>query len=99
MSTNVSRQPDHIVALQDSLNYQFSSLRYLVEALRAPGSGANMFHDYQGTDGYRRLAQLGEIVIRLAIVDDGYSCGSERGEAPHHAKASNCERVQVPILL
>ena len=43
-----------------------------MEALRAPGAATNTFYEQQGTEGYRNLAQLGESLIRLLIIDDGY---------------------------
>ena len=78
MSSPTSGQPGHIIALQEELGYHFSTLRYLVEALRAPGAGSSSHDDIHVVDGYRRLAQLGESAMRLAVADDGYNNGSER---------------------
>lgn len=74
--------PQHILDLQMSLQYKFVHLRYLVEALRAPGSGyTNPQADQQGNDGYRRLAQLGDSLLRTMIIDDGYVCNKDRGKS------------------
>lgn len=72
--------PAYIASLQGDLAYSFSNMRNLVEALRAPGAGFDTQFNVQGVDGYRRLSQLGESLLRMIIIDEGYTRGDQRGQ-------------------
>ena len=70
--------PAYIASLQGALTYSFSNMRNLVEALRAPGAGFDTQSNVQGVDGYRRLSQLGESLLRTIIIDEVYIRGDQR---------------------
>ena len=80
MAGNPTAVPEYIQVLQASLDYNFTNMRYLVEALRAPGSGFNTHQNQHGVDGYRRLAQLGESLVQSVVIDDCYHRDMERGQ-------------------
>lgn len=81
MAASTAGLPQHTLDLQRSLDYQFMDLRYLVEALRAPGSGFTSAQaDQQGNDGYKRLAQLSDSLLRTMIIDEGHLCNKDRGK-------------------
>ncbi|KAI0120741.1 hypothetical protein BJ170DRAFT_646590 [Xylariales sp. AK1849] len=79
MAINSFGPPECIVTLQSNLKYTFTGTGHLLEALRAPGSGFNGPHNHHGTEGYRRLAQLGESLVRVAIIEESYARGLDRG--------------------
>ncbi|KAL2058320.1 hypothetical protein ABVK25_001046 [Lepraria finkii] len=70
--------------LQNILGYKFNNAQYLWEAVQAPGSiirsgeisGAGTIRHSAGwqrfPDGNRRLAVLGDTVLKLALVEDWY---------------------------
>ena len=68
------------VAVQGIIVYQFNDLSLLTEALQAPGSlvmyaGARVL-----PDGHKRLALLGDTVLKLALLDHWYAGGGSRGK-------------------
>ena len=79
--------------VQSKIGYNFKNAPYLWEALQAPGSivrsgeieGAGTERHSVGfqriPDGNRRLAVLGDAVLRLAIVEDWYKSEAVRGMA------------------
>ena len=79
--------------VQSRIGYNFKKAPYLWEALQAPGSvvrsgeieGAGTEYHSVGfqrfPDGNRRLAVLGDAVLRLAIVEDWYKGDTVRGMA------------------
>ena len=76
---------------QIKIGYDFKNAPYLWEALQAPGSivrsgeidGAGTERHSVGfqrfPDGNRRLAVLGDAVLRLALVEDWYKGDTVRG--------------------
>jgi dsRNA-specific ribonuclease len=59
--------------LKSTLTYQFTNPRHLLEVLRAAGSGYNIYQSRTIIDGNKRLAQLGDAVIKLAVLEDWYA--------------------------
>lgn len=84
MASVVSSPPQYITELQRSLQYDFNNMGHLVEALRAPGAGYLGPTLQRGNEGYRRLAQLGECLLRVAIIDESYVRGLDRGRGHHY---------------
>ena len=73
--------PEPVEQLQSILTYRFANPRYLIEALRAVGSGYNMSQSSNSIDGNKRLAHVGDAVTRAVVLDDWYISGAERGIA------------------
>ena len=81
--------------VQKEIGYNFKDTLYLWEALQAPGSivrsgeiaGAGTARHSVGfqrfPDGNRRLAVLGDTVLRLALVEDWYRGEGIRGMADY----------------
>ncbi len=79
--------------LQNRIGYKFKNAQYLWEAVQAPGSivrsgevlGAGTERHSVGfesfPDGNRRLAVLGDTVLKLALVEDWYKGEAVRGTA------------------
>ena len=78
---------------QSRIGYNFKNAQYLWEAVQAPGSiirsgeveGAGTERHSAGfqrfPDGNRRLAVLGDTVLKLALVEDWYKREGSRGMA------------------
>lgn len=78
--------------LQNIIGYKFNNAQYLWEAVQAPGSiirsgeisGAGTIRHSVGwqrfPDGNRRLAVLGDTVLKLALVEDWYKGDEVRGQ-------------------
>ena len=76
---------------QTRIGYNFKNVLYLWEALQAPGSVVRsgslegipttyhsmMFRRFP--DGNRRLAILGDTVLKTALIEDWYKSGDARG--------------------
>jgi len=72
--------PDTLSAvndLQTVLAYQFTNSKYLHEALRAAGSGHGA--TTSSIDGNKRLAHLGDAIMKVAVLEVWYASGAERG--------------------
>ena len=77
--------------VENRIGYPFQNATFLWEAVQAPGSivrsgevlGAGTERHSTGfvrfPDGNRRLAVLGDTVLKLALVDDWYRGGGVRG--------------------
>ena len=84
--------------VQSRIGYKFNNAPYLWEALQAPGSivrsgeieGAGNERHSVGfqryPDGNRRLAVLGDAVLRLALVEDWYKGEAVRGMANSNSR-------------
>ena len=82
---------DTLRKAQTKIGYNFKNVLYLWEALQAPGSvvrsgsleGAPTTYHSIGfqrfPDGNRRLAILGDTVLKTALVEDWYRGGDTRG--------------------
>jgi len=58
---------------EEIIGYHFDNQSFLIEALSAPGSGLSR-------DGNRRLAQLGDSVMKTVLLDGLYLAQDERCE-------------------
>lgn len=67
--------------IEGLLEYAFQDRSYLLEALHAPGSGLDRVGNRAIPDGNRRLAMLGDAVIKSVILDGWYSTQEERGRS------------------
>lgn len=65
--------------VQSILGYQFGNLELLLEALKATGSGLNLLQSRSVMDGNRRLAQVGAAAIKMAVLNNWYHSGNDRG--------------------
>ena len=84
-----------VLKLQSKLGYTFKNPHYLWEAVQAPGSilhpdevpsaGLQNF-----PDGNKRLALLGDTILRLALLEDWYKGQESRGMA---MSISNPEKI------
>lgn len=68
-------------AVQGIIAYQFNDPSRLTEALQAPGA----LIIYAGApalpDGHKRMALLGDTVMKLALLDHWYGGGGSRGNS------------------
>lgn len=76
---NNSVMPPSFQDLQDAIDYHFQNSRYLLEALRTAGAGYHTANAPSTVDGNKRLAHLGEAVLRLLLLEDWYMAGANRG--------------------
>jgi hypothetical protein len=79
MAVPVATAPQAVDHLQTVLAYQFANPMYLVEALGAAGSGYNINPNTVAIDGNKRLAQLGDAIMKVVVLDDWYASATERG--------------------
>jgi len=70
--------PPSVHDLQTAIDYQFSNSLYLLEALRTPGAGYHTASSQSGYDGNKRLAYLGEAVLKTILLEDWYLAGADR---------------------
>ena len=71
-----------IVAVEDIqalLGYRFANLELLLEALKAAGSGLNLGRNPSSSDGNKRIAQVGDGALKLALTTDWYHSENPRG--------------------
>ncbi|OGM50308.1 RNAse III [Aspergillus bombycis] len=66
-----------IQPIQQIINYLFINPANCYEALRTPGSTPIIAP--HRLDGHKDLAQLGDAVLRLVLVKDGYQAHATRG--------------------
>lgn len=66
---------ERIHAVEDIVNYDFRDKRFLVKALEA--AGATMAHQ-----GNKRLALIGDAVLRLVLCELCYETEASIGETP-----------------
>lgn len=79
---------------QEILQYDFENIDRLIEALQAPGSALNNIHGRRLPDGNKRLAILGDTVIKTVALSQWYDTeddrGKQRGQFLSHA-ATDCQ--------
>ena len=80
-----------VQSLQKILNYKFKNCQLLWEAVQAPGAvvrsgeiaGAGSVRHSVGferfPDGNRRLAIVGDVALKMALVEDWYTGNESRG--------------------
>ena len=80
MSFNMpSHMPAVIQSVESSINYHFNDSGILWEALQAAGSGSTYIDTRQFAEGNKKLAFLGDAVLKLALLEGWYSGGGIRG--------------------
>ena len=92
--SHILRMAPTIRQVQTRIRYDFKEARYIWAALQAPGSvvrsgellqDAGVSHHSVGfqrvPDGNRRLAVLGDAVLKLSLVEDWYGGKATRGMA------------------
>ena len=67
-----------ILRVQTIISYQFRNASFILEALQAPGSSINFIAGRSVPDGNRRLALLGDSVIKTALLDAWYPSDNDR---------------------
>ena len=66
-------------SLQDRINYHFKNLALLDQVFLAAGASESR-SDIEGpTEGNKRLALLGDAVLRLCVLDEWYPSGTDTG--------------------
>lgn len=71
-----------LASIEDLIQYQFQAAHLAEEALTAAGAGQSSKSEHAKEPrryGNKRLALLGDALIRLAVVDDWYPSGSSPG--------------------
>jgi ribonuclease-3 len=63
---------------EDIIHYDFTNRAVLYEALRSAGALALTGRPHR-SDGNKDLAQIGDAVLRLILVTDGYEAKAGRG--------------------
>ncbi|KAK6357787.1 hypothetical protein TWF718_002093 [Orbilia javanica] len=79
--STVQQKADRVnqASIQNIIGYNFKNIHLLEEALEAAGRAAD--HDAEGSvDGNKRLALVGDAVLRLILVDEWYSSKGSRGK-------------------
>jgi ribonuclease III len=88
MAAPTATPPAAVEHVQSVIGYRFSDSRLLLEALRAAGSGYNMHPSNIAIDGNKRLATLGDAIMKMAVLDEWYASMSERGIAQYNRRRS-----------
>lgn len=68
-----------IEGAQNAIGYHFKVSQLLWEALSAPGTIWDLDRPGPAVDTQRRLALLGDAVIKLILIEDWYPKGDPRG--------------------
>ena len=79
-------------SLQAQLHYFFKNASLLEEALTAAGAAVSS-RDVDGpASGNKRLALIGDAVLRLSVLDEWYPAGGSTGklERAHRARLARC---------
>lgn len=72
-----------IAPVETIIGYQFTDPSKLWEALQAPGSPVSSINGRRITEGNKRLAMIGDSVLKLALVSKWYSGDGSRGKQSH----------------
>ena len=76
----MSDQADLMVqGVEEAIAYQFNDPTILWEALQAAGSSVFIINGRRLIDGNKRLALLGDAILKVALVEDWYSGVEPRG--------------------
>ncbi|GKZ38559.1 hypothetical protein AbraIFM66950_010841 [Aspergillus brasiliensis] len=70
---------DRVESLQHIIGYTFNDPKHAMEALVAPGNYIPGFINRMS--GNKDLAQLGESVLKMTLILDGYEAGKSRGNS------------------
>ena len=96
MTIPAGTPPPAVEHVQTFLAYRFNNSSLLLEALRAAGSGYNMNQNRTTIDGNKRLATLGDAIMKIIVLDEWYASPSDRGMAQYNwsrnwlTKAHSC---------
>lgn len=82
MSNAVVRFTEMTQAVEVIISYDFKDPLILWEAIQAPGSIGNYFGRRRLPDGNKRLALLGDSVLKLVLVKEWYKGEGSRGKSP-----------------
>lgn len=66
--------------IQLRLEYNFQNPSYLLEALKAAGSGLNLNQSHATTNDNKRLAQLESAAMKMMILENWYNSEAVRGK-------------------
>ena len=69
---------EHRHALERKLGYIFADPNLLWEALQAHGNGVKIIGDRKIEDGNKKLALLGDCVVKMAVLNDWFETGESR---------------------
>lgn len=75
-------------SLQARLHYSFKNASLLEEALTAAGAAVSNGEVNEPVSGNKRLALIGDAVLRLSVLDEWYPGGATTGksETAHRAR-------------
>jgi ribonuclease-3 len=74
----------NLEAIESIIDYRFAKSQLLEEALQAAGSAMSNTSLTGDRHGNKRLALVGDAVIRLALLDPWYATGGSTGEGCFH---------------
>lgn len=80
-STTRRKTMSSLESLQARLHYSFKDASLLEEALTAAGAAVSSSEMDEPVSGNKRLALIGDAVLRLSVLDDWYPCGSSTGKS------------------
>lgn len=75
--------PQSVYDLQHAIHYQFDNPRLLLEALRTAGAGYQTANTQSAIDGNKRLAHLGDAILKMVMPEDWYLTGASRDKSAH----------------
>ena len=87
--------PADVEVAQEIIGRQFNDERLLEAALQAAGSGLPITGAHDLRDGNKRLALLGDSILKTALLSDWYSSRASRGESWRDAGGNTLAEIQV----
>jgi ribonuclease-3 len=99
---------DGATSLQNIIDYHFKNDKLLNEAILAAGASVSDVQVDGNKQGNKGLALIGDALIRLAIVDQGYADGARTGEdqglsgnsrlTSHRGKQRYCQGSRIKYV-
>lgn len=83
----MSTLADRIQGVGSIINYQFQGTGVITEALYLAGAGGTLILHAPTFDGNKRLAMVGNAIIRAVLVLDGYGAGKLKSRQTSTPKA------------
>jgi len=77
------RMNDYVPVVETIIDYQFADPHKLWEALQAPGSPVFVINGRHIPEGNKRLAMIGDSVLKLVFASEWYTGDGLRGTQPH----------------
>ena len=74
----------YVSGVEKIIGHQFADRHKLWEALQAAGSPVRFIGARSIPDGQKRLAMIGDSVLKLALIGHWYLGNEARGEKMHH---------------